>query len=239
MPPALTFTLDEPLDVEEALHFYRQQEGMGRGMSFWNNALRLCPGLEEIDDAEDKEAFIKSFVARAYRENRPAMERQLRHAEQLFSAREKDFSAALRGILRSEAFFRERYRAFLSIFPFNPRFVKDRSFQFFWRADDDYLVRVIVHELLHFAFFAELRERAPKLFSSLDPDAAPLWDASEIWNVVIQNQPEFLALYGGLPYEGYPAHQPLIPRARELWAETRDIVTWTERMTAEIGSATS
>jgi len=83
------------------------------------------------------------------------------------------------------------YTGLLSIFDCNPRYIDEKRFQVFYKRDLLGKLGVIYHEVLHFTFFEYAKSTCPEIVDTLDTDGGSFWALSEIFNLIILNQPIF------------------------------------------------
>ncbi|MEX0918348.1 MAG: hypothetical protein WDZ85_00035 [Candidatus Paceibacterota bacterium] len=115
-------------------------------------------------------------------------------------------------------FFASEYIGYISIFNCNPRYVENKTFQIFYKKDLLDKSEVAFHESLHFAFFdfcdlfvAETR--------SLDKNNGPLWELSEIFNVIILNLPQFQILLKRPEQLFYPRLEERFKQVQLIWSK--------------------
>lgn len=105
---------------------------------------------------------------------------------------------------------KENYTCYLSIFDCNPRYLKNRSFQVYYRRLHDMRKEVIAHELTHFAFYDFCREPGIK-------DDNNLWELSEIFNVIFLNLPAIQEAIGAEELLFYPDLKEKLDKIKEIW----------------------
>lgn len=85
---------------------------------------------------------------------------------------------------------KQGYAGYLSMFYCNPRFLADNSFQIYYKHNEKELMQTVFHEILHFIFFDYCKNNVPAT-KKLDCNSGPLWELSEIVDVLILNSNAF------------------------------------------------
>jgi len=111
------------------------------------------------------------------------------------------------------------YTCYLSIWNCNPRDIRHKSFQIFYRHKD--FLEIMTHEMLHFAFYAYVYERFPRLKRL--KHAKSLWEISEAFNTVILNSPEWRKKLHTKLQPPYPELRGLVRTMRKQWEQSKHI----------------
>ena len=186
----LNIGLNKQLDIEIYNAFYNLKIG---GVDFGAKILQDHP------DITDETA--KTYINNYYNEHQKDLAQAATETTKHFESLQKPFFQYLENLFGID-FHQEIYQGFLSIFDCNPRFVEKGEFQIFYKRTIENKIGVIFHEVLHFAFFKYCDTKLSKQTANLDKNSGPLWELSEIFNVIIMNEPEF---------------QILIPRKEKLF----------------------
>jgi hypothetical protein len=136
--------------------------------------------------------------------------------EYLFVKQTK-FYLALKDIFQMD-FSNDIYQGYLSIFDCNPRWPETKTFQVFYKKDLPHMLEVACHESLHFAFFDYYDKNLIKETGDLDMNTGPLWELSEIFNIIILNLPEFREIIEMEEILFYTELQDKLDRAKEIWS---------------------
>ncbi|MFZ3077027.1 MAG: hypothetical protein WA139_01080 [Candidatus Aenigmatarchaeota archaeon] len=199
------FLLSEKEDVKTAKIFSLMKPYAG-GVDFRSNIYREIPSLKNIHLFGKKEAInkIRSEVKKVYELNYDSIESDRTRFENLWNS--FDFARIEKVMDRKcgKAF------CFVSIFDCNPRDIQAKSFQVYYKANDEKALQTIVHELIHFVYF----DIYSKIFRRNPLNKQKTWDLSEIVAQIMQN--EF-----SLGDSSYPAHRKIIPLFQKLWEETK------------------
>lgn len=112
------------------------------------------------------------------------------------------------------------YKGFLSILNCNPRFVEDETFQVYYKKDLLNRIEVAFHEVLHFISFKYLDIHFKKEILHLSKNSGPLWELSEIVNVILLNEPEIQMILGRPEELFYPDLQTSLAHHQILWEKS-------------------
>jgi len=165
------------------------------------------------------------------------MENSAQYIDSFYSAHSQEFLQILEETnnelsQRSSAFFSftrhyfgeeshsQKYNGFLSIFNCNPRFVENETFQVYYKKDLLDRIEVAFHEVLHFIFFKYLDLHFKKETADLSKNSGPLWELSEVLNVILLNEPEAQSVLGRPEELFYPDLQASLTHHIELWEKS-------------------
>jgi hypothetical protein len=112
------------------------------------------------------------------------------------------------------------YACYISIFNCNPRFIKEKEFQAYFRHPST-INYVCVHEMLHFIFYDYLEKCFSDEYKSLGDKS--VWKLSEIINDVVLRLPEFVALTGQKNPPIYAETSEELKKYANLWDVSGDI----------------
>lgn len=217
----LRFYLNKKLDQIIVNSFLEERGG---GLDFSASILRIHPDLNKIktNQVHKKERIVNDYVDDYYRQNRAQIKQKtdlIRNAWQLL---EDEY------ILRTEQFFQEfsfppgRYIAYPSIVKCQPRFLEDKTFQFFYDQEPAEAIQVIAHELLHFIFFDFIEQKMISEIKPLSDDQR--WDLSEIFNVLALQSEIYQPLIDPRTITPYPDHLNHIKQLRkDYWRNATEL----------------
>ncbi len=107
----------------------------------------------------------------------------------------------------------------MTIWGIYPRFLDNRTFSIpYEHRDNNYQKVVIAHEMLHFIFYDYLSKKFPEL----KENEQVLWDLTEVFNVLVQNSPEWVEVFGSKT-KPYSQHDELIEKLEQVWQEKDDL----------------
>jgi hypothetical protein len=190
--------------------FYSVQEwDTSGGINFYEEGiLNFHPLLE---NETDPEKYIRKF----YGENSLKIKESFNHANRFLDENQGNIEKEFDKIFNLSILSQVRFAP--SIFNVNPRYIEDRSFQFYYDAPD--FRRIIIHEILHFHYHEYLIRNNKEILEKYSFDSFPLWDLSEMTNVIFETIPEIQAIIGS--YEnGYPEQRAKLPELFDLYRET-------------------
>lgn len=94
-----------------------------------------------------------------------------------------------------------------------------------WHEKPEEARVLIAHEILHFYYYAYVREKE-------FPTLVNQWDLAEIFNVVILGLPQFIAILGK-PDFGYEQHDQYIPHYQKLWKQSTSLDEYLQKTNDE------
>ena len=224
MYPQIIFSLNKDLDKWVGCHFLDHQRG---GVDFGKSIIKIHPKLtqaKEFPDNEKKQTIIGQYVDSFYETHQNQLESIRTEFEKRWALVARPFFKAVDKIFdypwpKGFYFTRNKlvYIAYLSIFPCQPRFLKNKTFQVFYLNKEDSLTTA--HELLHFLFYNYFEKNFPKI----SPAEEKVWILSEVLNILILNLPEFYALFGDSSRHPYPQHISIIENLKPEWEKRKDL----------------
>lgn len=156
----------------------------------------------------------KKYIDDFYLANQSELEKKQEQINQLLNEKQSQFFSALKDLFNTD-FSDDIYQGYLSIFNCNPRYPETKTFQIYYKKDLPHMLEVAFHESLHFAFFTfcdQLEE-----CKSLDKNRGPLWELSEIFNVIVLNLPQFQAILKQPEQLFYPDLKEKLEKVRVIW----------------------
>lgn len=111
--------------------------------------------------------------------------------------------------------------AYLSIFNCNPRFVKDKSFQIYYKKNFLNKREVYVHETTHFIFFESLEKFLGRKLTEDEINNGKYWELSEIANVLVLNEPKFREILEKEELLFYSSLREQLEMCRPFWSEIK------------------
>lgn len=177
--------------------------------------------IKNINDKENRKEKISNYVEKFYSENIIELEKLLIEYNNDWEKIGKDFFIETDKIFSESEWPEGKYICYLSIFNCNPHFLHNKTFQLFYKKNEN-AKSTICHEMLHFIFYhyAEKFEIPENL----------KWDISEIFNTTILNQPEFKKLIAPAVGLGYPKHKAIIPDSIKIWEKCGNFDEWMDKM---------
>lgn len=213
--PRVTIALDKEYDKESILEFIDDKDEF---LDFgYERIIQWHPELESYRGKAEKEQkmFISDYVDRYYAEHNGELELSVNKLQNIWDeVAEKYFIELEKLFGRLDFYVAKEIKASPSITLCGDISDDHATFHIWYKWHDkpeDARV-LIAHEILHFYYYAYVRERE---FSTLIDQ----WDLAEIFNVVILGLPQFIA-FTGKPDLGYEQHDKYFPYYRELWKKS-------------------
>lgn len=219
--PKIKFKLNKSLDKKVCCSFLFEKAG---GIDFGGSILEDHPKLSivrEHKQAEEREKLISDYVDSFYERQFHQLKNFAQKFDKSWSEKEEEFFNAVNKIFKGHSWPRGKYIGYLSIFNCNPRNLKDKTFQIYYKHPAG-VVYVTSHELLHFIFYDYFEKRFKKDFRKISEEK--LWEISEIFNSVLFS---FKPLSKFAPRQkekfDYPGLRNKIQKARKIWETSKDI----------------
>ncbi|MCX6783467.1 MAG: hypothetical protein NT141_00080 [candidate division WWE3 bacterium] len=203
--PSLKFELNKEMDYWTAKEFVEP-------------IIKRHPDLASLKQTQ-KELWpekIKEYVDSYYTDHDQEIKAVLEKTQTKWDEIYKEFYQAVDRLFDRHPWPKGEYLGFASIFDCNPRFLGNKTFQFFYNHQEG-TIYVAAHEMLHFMFFDYAFKHFPKLTED------DLWDLSEIFNVIILSRPEFVAITGNSSPRAYRDHLKDIQKYTNLWKNSKDV----------------
>ncbi|MFA6390977.1 MAG: hypothetical protein WCX78_04560, partial [Patescibacteria group bacterium] len=230
--PKVRFQIDEKKDIKTFFCFSDDTEYDGGRSLNWA-ILKKYPELKEqfkdnVFVGEKK--YIEEFVLNLYQNEEKVMNENLELYEKKWRKIEKEFYRLTDALFPLRKWPVGKYISYPTIWGMYPRFLDDKTFQVPFNAKEEKSVNIIIaHEMLHFVFYDYFLEKYPEY----DEHSMVAWHTSEIFNVIIQNLPEWIKVFE-IPSGAYPEHEKIITEIqnekREVWA----VDELTERILVEV-----
>lgn len=213
--PKVTIALDKEYDKESILEFIDDKDEF---LDFgYERIIQFYPELETIRgrEKEQQKAFISDFVDKYYAEHIEELELSATKLQNIWDeVAERYFTEVEKLFGRLDFYTVKEIKASPSITNCGDIADDHTTFHIWykWHENPDDAKVLIAHEILHFYYYAYVREQG---FSHL----VDQWDLAEIFNVVILGLPQFVAITGK-PDLGYEQHDEYFPYYRELWKQS-------------------
>lgn len=220
MHSKLNFQLNKKLDKEVCKDFLYLSVG---GLDFGKEILKIHPKLKIaylIKNKKEREKEIDKYIGKYYKIHHSELLKKKESFKKYWKKIERDFFDKASKVFNNQSWPKGRYVCYLSVFSCGPRFLQDKIFQSFYKYPQKILGQQIAHEMLHFIFYDYLYKNYPRYKAKKYEQK--IWEISEVFNYVIQNQKEWVKLCGK-PILAYPELKELIQRTRKTWQGRRDI----------------
>lgn len=174
---------------------------------------------EEIRISHPKisKSNYKEYISEYYKKHETEMIEVRKQITQILSQKSSKFYSAINELFGKD-YSKHEYMGYLSMFYCNPRFLDDNSFQIYYERENDDLLQTIFHEVLHFIFFDYCKHNIPET-KNLDCNGGPLWELSEIIDVLILNSKEFQQILNKKNELCYPDLTKKLEIIENIWKQ--------------------
>ena len=225
----IEFILNQKLEQDLALEFYNNPNH--GGSDFWQErAIKYHPKLKEIESVKNPKKFLNKYISEYYIANKKEIDFLSNEVRKNFKDKETAYFLLVNKIFGGYPWPKNKYIGYFSIFDFCPRFLDSGEFQVFIYDNKENQLFTIFHEMLHFIFYDYAQKTFPEILGNIDTDSGVFWDLAEMFNTVIQSTEEFIELHGEINNMGYPDHNLILPKAKEIWSEEKNIFNWIDQM---------
>jgi len=216
--------LNKQLDKEIYLDF---KDLVMAGADFGGKIRKDHPGINQ----DNYRKYIDDF----YFTNEKELSEKLEQINKILVEKQDMFWLAVKNIF-GEDLSEKNYKGYLSIFNCNPRWTESGTFQVYYKKDGLDMLEVAFHESLHFAFFDFCNAKLPEIAKKYRVNSGPLWELSEIFNVIILNQPEFIEITEREEKLFYPALADKLEKIKLIWAKKLDMKKFIEESLLFLGA---
>jgi len=216
----IRFYLNKDLDKFIALQFLDEKAA---GIDFGKGIIKIHPKLKKAKKAGQKkrQKIISKYFDEYYDRNRTILQKKLKLFRKEWRKKENDFFNISTSIFNGFEFQKGMYICYLSIIDCNPRFLKSKTFQVFYKKTVEEAIQTIAHELLHFIFFDFLSEKMKKEMKILSKE--DVWNLSEIFNVVILKSNLYKDIIDKKTVYSYPEHRKYLLPFERIYKKSTDI----------------
>ncbi|KKR52897.1 MAG: hypothetical protein UT91_C0037G0001 [Parcubacteria group bacterium GW2011_GWA2_40_23] len=209
--PTIIFSLNKKLDKKICLEFLSIKAG---GIDFGKGIIKTHPKFSGIlkNKQPVRGRIIDSFVNNYYQDHQKEIKTVLLRTTTNWEKIDQKFYEKVETIFEGYRWPKAPYAGFLSIFNINPRFLENKSFQFFYLKSKTEILNTIAHEMLHFMFYGFLE----KSIIPINYPEETVWQLSELFNTLILSQDEFKKLGVGSNI-CYPELLKHLPKIKKLW----------------------
>lgn len=228
--PHVQFIVDQKFDTEIASAFLNEKIG---SYDFGHDRiLRKHPALAAWRHLPEtkRQPLIRTYIKQYSAEHARDIARAIDQMQHIWDRVEPKFFLALEQIFGSLSFYRPTLiRAKLSLFTCGVVDENMRAFQIWYGTarEPAEVRRHVAHELLHFYYYTYLKKHG---YHKLIND----WDAAEIFNRIILNEPSFFRLTKREEL-GYAHHTRRVPRYRKIWERSESLDQYLSTLNLERG----
>jgi hypothetical protein len=191
-----------------------QKGGVDFGAGIINVHPRLVVTKSTVGDETRK--IISDYFDDFYIKFDSDIRKKIKRAEKEWKIKENIFFKACDKYFNNHKWPEGRYEAYLSIINCNPRFLENKTFQFYWKNKDNFS-SVAVHEMLHFLFY----DLVVKLLPNTDLQSQKIWEISEVFNGLIMTELDFVDITNVKKPRQYPNLVNLQEELQGIWNENK------------------
>ena len=217
MAPKLKIGTNKDFDKTICLKFIDRKNA---GIDFGAGIVKVHPELEGVGkrSLDDQNSLISGYFDKFYE----------KHAEEIENTRDKftkdwnevqtQFFETCSKYFGNIPWPQRRYIGFLSIISCNPRFLEDKTFQVYWKNRKGF-VPVAAHEMLHFLFYHTVSTNFP----AVNFKNGEIWRLSEVFNILILKEPDFVEITSDPKPDQYPELISLQEELAPIWDNTKNV----------------
>jgi len=188
------------------------------GIDFGEGIIKLHPKLEDIRvNPRFKKQIIDDYTDDYYLNHQNELVYQCRLAQSEWVKKEKLFFKVCSNYFLNLPWPAGKYKAYLSIFNCNPRFLEDKTFQVYWKHPKR-IITVVCHEMLHFIFYNLISRSFSKRITEEE-----LWQLSEVMNYFLLKEPQYIGITKDPYPDLYPQLRDLANRYLPVWKSKKDV----------------
>jgi len=220
MYPQLKILLNKDLDKKCCFYFLNTKVA---GVDLGGRIIQIHPQLSNAGKVDELSAknLISKYFDKFYLEHQVELKQARKEAENAWIKNQTSFFKACDKYFKNHPWPEGKYEAYPSIIECNPRFLENKTFQFYWRYPWDYpqwFLNTTAHEMLHFLFF----DLVEKLVPNINSQNQKLWNISEVFNGLIMGEPEFIKITGVKIQNQYPDLIKTQEELRKVWNKNKD-----------------
>ncbi|MFA5247992.1 MAG: hypothetical protein WC415_01965 [Patescibacteria group bacterium] len=211
MHPKVKFKIDYKKDIK-TLQAFTADAAFDDGRNLLWAVFKHYSQLKKYfsdNKISNNDALVK-FIKKQYFINSELMNKNLKIFATNWKKIEPNFFNLINDLFGDFSWPKGEYTAYFTIWSMYPRFLEDKTFQVPYKfRSRKYINVIIAHEMLHFIFY----EYFYSLFKKYRPEKYNffVWNVSEIFNVIVQNSPSWLKVFG-VPTMSYPEHDKIVKK---------------------------
>lgn len=211
--PRIIFKINKKMDLQTGLLFRNVKAG-GVDFKKWG-LLAPHPALKVHKLLSSR--VIKAYANHYYQQHEKELKTICKKMAREWGQFSKTFFALTKKIFRTHPFPVGDYRCYLSIWNCNPRDIRHKSFQIFYRKKN--CVEAIAHEMLHFIFYDYFYKQCP--YSRRPAYAKKVWELSEAFNTVVLNSSRWRKQLHIKKQYPYPELRRLVRIMSKQWKQNQ------------------
>ena len=236
--PKVEFSV-APIDkIFSLIHYFLNP---ARGDWDWSNAIyknypELKSKLQNVKDKKKTKEVEYRFFTEVFKKERIELEKRAKIFQIEWNKINDDIMLVLSKVVEQEWSDKDRkIFARISLNPICPRYIKQRTFDLFYKQKPQYMKSVAIHEILHFIYFEKWKKVFPKT-KEKEFDAPHLvWQLSEMVPGIILNdkgvQNVFKYKFGSYKeYENFKLNgKPLLSYLQDFYDNRKDFADFLKK----------
>ena len=159
----------------------------------WSNAIyknypELKDKLQNIKDKKERKEIEYHFFTEVFNKERIELEKRAKIFQREWNKINDDIMLVLSKVIEQEWSEKDKkIFARISLNPICPRYIKQRTFDLFYKQKPKYMKSVAIHEILHFMYFEKWKKIFPKTNEKEFDTPHLVWQLSEMLPGIILN----------------------------------------------------
>jgi hypothetical protein len=144
--------------------------------------------LKDVEKVNERKKIALDFFKQLQISDRNLLEKRRKFFEKSWEGINDDVMKTLSEITEQEWPAKDKKMiARLSLSPINPRYIKERTFDVYYKSDTDKMKEIAIHELLHFIYFEKWKSLFPQVKESAFDAPYLTWQLSEMVPEIVLN----------------------------------------------------
>ncbi|MFA5188041.1 MAG: hypothetical protein WC460_01620 [Patescibacteria group bacterium] len=221
--PQIKFVIDYKKDTENAIDFLKRRKG--HPFIKWFLPQNFQYVLESSFSEKERNKILRAYTKFIFAVKKQEIVKGTQEARENWDKVKDRYFKLVDKIFYGRKWPKGKYLAIVTIYGMYPRDIKNKMFSFpFWHRLPKFSNSVIAHEMLHFMFFAYIKDRYGLIEGSKIKNKNPeyLWQVSEVFNDVIERWAPHYRIFkrGSKPY---PGTQKMYDKMKADWKKSSDL----------------
>ena len=216
--PSISFHFNKALDKEISLVFLNDKN-VKAGYDFVALITNMHPELKHFYEIplECRKEYLDDYIELYYTKHKKELLAAKKDFEKIWGSVEPQFFKVTAKYFNDLVWPKGKYRCNISIFPIGPRFLETCEFQtcYTWYKN---LKGQIIHEMLHFQFYNLIT----LLGLNKTNDSEIIWELSEVFNNIIQQELDYVKIQGYKTGISYPDLEEKYNKYKKIWQKDKD-----------------
>ncbi len=219
--PKVKFVIDPKEDIKNYILFNKYKYAASDPKTFkMFLPQKLHYILKSRFSEKQKAKIVKAYVKNTFILHKKEIAQNTDRAKKEWHKVAKDYFRLMNRIFKDHPWPKGKYIGFASVFEMYPKNVKEKIFYFSGlKKDLNFNIATIAHEMLHFMFF----DYIDKNTRVRDRGSENIWNASEVFNLVIETWKPYQKIFKTNGKAYYFMHKKMLPKMKKLWKEKEDI----------------